>query len=292
MNKKYRWLSVRANTKEYLNPAYYDRILKSYRFNSKSDLELLRDRIEHAPSARKFIEFGPGTGRATKIAIDYAKHMERITLVDLSKRMLARCRQKFSESKTLYYVASDTIDFLLAAKGRYDFAFSLWSFSHSTHQTLSRLGIKNGSQKIRLAVNKFLTNNLQPGGSFFLMHFDSLSEEQMISIKQRRHAFPIFKDSTRQSPSKLLIDDILKCLKARGVITFTCKRYKGDPLEFHSIDEALEYYLNFHMESHFNTSGSIDKIIEELSADIEKYRNRDGVIRITPGCFIYNIVRR
>jgi SAM-dependent methyltransferase len=289
---KYPWLSVKTDAKEYLIPAYYDRILKEYRFGGKSDLELLKAVAIEISKTAEVVEFGSGTGRATKTVIDSIEHIERLTLVDLSKRMLARCKQRFSGLATVRYVASDTIDFLIATKKEYDFAFSLWSFSHSTHQTLSRLGMRAGTKKIRRAVEKFLTKNLRHGGSFFLIHFDSLSEEQKISIKQRRRTFSIFKNNTKQSPSKLLLDKILEHLRKRGVIDFTCKHYVGDPIQFHSLDEVLEYYLNFHMESHFNTSDSINKIIKELSADIEKCRDHDGVIKITPGCFVYNIVRR
>ena len=68
--------------------------------------------------------------------------------------------------------------------------------------------------------------------------------------------------------------------------------YIGKPLEFYSVDEALEYYLNFHMEPHFNESARVDEILRELTGDIEKHKDADDIMRITPGCFIYTIKRK
>ena len=203
--------------------------------------------------------------------------------------MLAFCKQKFEGKDFFEYIQSDSVNFLASTQATYDFVFSLWSFSHSVHQNLSDLGMEKGGQKIKDALRKFLGKNLRPGGSFSLMHFDSLSPEQRISIKQRKRRYPIFADGEKQSPSKLLIDEILEVLKSEGVVEFTCAHYAGKPIEFISLNEALEYYTNFHMECHFNKSPDIAEIMAELSADIERHREGDGIIRIAPGCFMYDI---
>lgn len=286
---KYPWLSITILREAYLQPDYYGRILKEYIFAGKRDVEFLKERAEKVFKEAKVLELGPGNGRATEVALNSLSQPKQFTLVDLSSQMLEYCKRKFADKDFFDYITSDAVDFLASTQGAYDFVFSLWSFSHSVHQNLQDLGIEKGGQKVREAINKFLTKNLQPGGSFFLIHFDSLSPEQRISIKQRKRAYPIFTDNEKESPSKLLIDDVLNNLKSQGLIEFVVTHYDGKPIEFASLDEALEYYTNFHMECHFNNSPEINEIMAELSADIEKCRDEDGVIRIMPGCFMYDI---
>jgi len=289
--EKYSWLSIVAPPEKYLRPDYYDRVLKDYIFEGKRDIEFLRERCGSISEDVHVVEFGPGSGRATEVALNSIKNIKSLTLVDLSDWMLEKCQQRFADKKFIEYVKSDSVDFLLATREVYDFAFSLWSFSHSTHQNLQNLGIEHGSEKVRRALVKFLIENLKANGSFYLMHFDSLSDEQRISIKQRKRDNPIFVDDQKESPSKLLIDEILANLKLQGIIEFTATHYDGKPLEFSSLEEALEYYTNFHMECHFNSSAMIGEIITELSVDLEKHRDKDGIIRIIPGCFVYDIKR-
>jgi phospholipid N-methyltransferase len=287
--KKYPWLSIAMPREAYLKPDYYGHILKEYIFDGRSDLEFLKERAGKIRDGASILELGPGNGRATEAALNAMAQPKKLTLVDLSSQMLEYCKKKFADRDFLDYIKSDAVDFLASTQETYDFVFSLWSFSHSVHQNLQDLGLEKGGEKIRDAITKFLRNNIQPGGSFFLIHFDSLSPEQRISIKQRRRAYPIFANNKQQSPSKLLIDEVLTNLKSQGLIDFTCTHYDGKPIEFASLNEALEYYTNFHMECHFNNSPDINEIMTELSADIEKCRDVDGVIRIMPGCFIYDI---
>jgi hypothetical protein len=70
-----------------------------------------------------------------------------------------------------------------------------------------------------------------------------------------------------------------------------CTHLVGLPIVFTGLDEALEYYLNFHMESVFNDSDELGEIVLELSADLLKYQQNDGTITIRPGCFIYKVKR-
>ena len=65
----------------------------------------------------------------------------------------------------------------------------------------------------------------------------------------------------------------------------------GTPIVFPTVGDALEYYLNFHMESHFNESPRLPEIVEQMEADIRKYEANDGTIQIKPACFIYSITR-
>ena len=55
------------------------------------------------------------------------------------------------------------------------------------------------------------------------------------------------------------------------------------------MDEALEYYLNFHLESYQNDSQQLDEIIQGITKDLEVHKDNDGAIRVRPGCFVYEI---
>jgi len=289
--QKYPWLSITTTLDKYIEPDYYDKILKNYIFNGKHDLDFLKEAVECVANGANIVEFGPGTGRATSVVIASTKDIKSLTLVELSDRMLEKCKERFSNKKFIEYINSDTIDFILSNNKQFDFAFSLWSFSHSVHQNLKSLGLEVGKIIVRQAIIKLLTKSLKTGGSFFLIHFDSLSQEQSISIKQRRKDNFIFQENTLQSPSKVLMDELLAELKHNGGIDFSCQHFIGEPIKFNSMDEALEYYLNFHMESHFNESKNIEVILEELTNDIKKLQSPDGSIKINPGCYIYNIAR-
>ncbi|MEJ0053794.1 MAG: class I SAM-dependent methyltransferase [bacterium] len=286
----YRWLRVSPTGDGYIEPDYYDQLLRKYIFDGKEDTEYFREHLAKAPSHSAFLELGPGTGRATNILFASVPDIHSLTLVDLSSRMLSSCKQVFTRKECISYVVSDSIDFLLSVQSSYDYIYSLWSLSHSIHKNLEDLGKEDGKAKVREALLKMVRENLNRNGSLFLIHFDSSSPEQEISIRQRRRDSrdrKLFADVSKQSPSKEILDECLEELRRSGEICFECERHVGTALEFSSLDEALEYYLNFHMASYFNTSSSIDDILKELSQDLLEHQGSDGKIRIVPGCFIY-----
>lgn len=165
----------------------------------------------------------------------------------------------------------------------------MWSFSHSIHQILTANGFNKGKEYVQGGLNKFLKENLKRESSFFLIHFDSQSSEQKILINQWKKVFPIFDNHNQQSPSKLLIDEELNKLKEERVIDFTSSHFIGKPIVYASENEALETFMNFHMESYFNESELVLDIISELKNYFKNYTNDLGEISIPPGCFIYNI---
>lgn len=64
----------------------------------------------------------------------------------------------------------------------------------------------------------------------------------------------------------------------------------GGTIEFdESPKEALERFMNFHMESYFNESNDVEKIINELKNYFQLFTNEDGTISIKPGCFIFEV---
>ncbi|MCR6473754.1 class I SAM-dependent methyltransferase [Bacillus safensis] len=292
LKKMYPWLNINTTVEEYVEASYYNRILKEYIFNNKTDLEYFKDWFSnnfHKNSS--VLELGCGTGRVSELALELASDSHSLTLLDLSNQMLNFTQDKFKNHNHINYINSDSIDFLWETKKTYDLVYSLWSFSHSIHQILTANGFNKGKEYVQGGLNKFLKENLKRESSFFLIHFDSQSSEQKILINQWKKVFPIFDNHNQQSPSKLLIDEELNKLKEERVIDFTSSHFIGKPIVYASENEALETFMNFHMESYFNESELVLDIISELKNYFKNYTNDLGEISIPPGCFIYNIKR-
>ena len=291
--EKYPWLGRTTSVKNYIEPDYYDRLLKDYIFAGKSDLSHARNffsSLDLGKSAN-VLELGCGNGRATKIALAEfpCAHFD---LVDLSPRMIKRAKAYFAgERARIRYIRSDSVAYLENTDEIYDVIFSLWSFSHSTHQILSSMGLRKGKQRIEKAIRKFVLGNMKKGSVFFLMHFDSLSDEQRILIRQWKRVFPIFNENKRQSPSKRYIDEILRKLADEGTIKLSIEHFKGKPIVYRSLDEALETFMNFHLESFFNRLPDAGEIIRDLERYFRRFEKRDGSIEISPGCFMYKFIK-
>lgn len=184
-----RWLERANAVEDYLEPAYYEQLLKEYRFDGKSDLELFADYcVERPGSVRRALELGAGTGRATSV--------------------------------------------------------------------------------------------------FFLIHFDSLSEEQRILMAQWKKVFPIFNATDSQSPSLRITEEIFREFEQRGTIALSFRQEVGEPIRYASLDEALEILMNFHLETYFNHSPLRDSVLAELRTYCSERQAADGSISITPGCLI------
>lgn len=287
---KYPWLSTTTTVEDYVEPKYYDLLLKEYSFSSKKDLEFLEEFLKKHPVKQNLsiLELGCGSGRATKIALEHLKG--NFQLVDLSSRMITFCKQKFNK-KQITFVNTDLLSFLNSTDATYDIIFSLWSFSHAVHQALIIKGTEKGTEYVRQTINKMILQNMKKSSSFFLIHFDSLSDEQKILMKQWRRVFPIYSNNTIQSPSKTIIDNVLQALQKKGFITLKCTHLRGDDIVYKSAEEALEIFMNFHMESYFNNSPLASEIIDDLLAYFKKFTLPDGTIRIKPGCFIYEVTK-
>ena len=108
-------------------------------------------------------------------------------------------------------------------------------------------------------------------------------------MQQWRKVYPIYNDINVQSPSKLLIEESLQLLEKRGFIKLESTHYKGYEITYSSIEEALEIFLNFHMESYFNESPLLPQVIEELVSYFKNFTDKNGMIKIKPGCFVYKI---
>jgi len=290
--QEYPWLKITTTLEEYVEPEYYDRLLKEYIFHGKRDTQIFEDFLKSIPFNKdiKALELGCGTGRSTEIFIDSSKiKYSKLVLIDMSKRMLDFCRNRFRNYENLEFIEADSITFLEKTTEVYGVIFSLWSFSHSVHQILIKRGVTAGRKYVQKVITKMIKENMGKSSKFFLIHFDSLSEEQKILMRQWKNAFPIYTDLDAQSPSKLSIDDVLQELHKEGIIELKSSYFEGEAITYSSINEALEIFLNFHMESYFNETKQLPNIIDELIQYFRKFTDKDGKIRIKPGCFIYMV---
>ena len=130
---------------------------------------------------------------------------------------------------------------------------------------------------------------MKKGSSIFIIHFDSMSDEQRILMQQWKKIFPIYHNTNIQSPSKLLIDEVLSSLENQKLIKSESTHYEGRGIMYSSVEEALEIFLNFHMESYFNESLLLPQVIDELAAYFENFVDKNGILKIKSGCFIYKI---
>ncbi len=284
------WLRITTTIEDYVEPNYYNKLLKEYIFDKKTDLKIFEDEIKKNLNSKKILELGCGSGRASKIMLDNIKNAE-YDLLDLSSKMIKYTENRFNDKK-INFIQSDTINYLYETKKEYDFVFSLWSYSHSVHQQMHKYGVSDGSKYVKNAIKKFIICNLKSNGKFFIIHFDSLSDEQKILMKQWKRIYKTFNCITKQSPSLIATRQILNELKMNNIIKYEEKHYVGEPIKYKNIDEALEIFLNFHMESYFNETEELYEVYNDVKKGLNKYLNQDGSISIKPGCFIYIIEKK
>ncbi|MBT9151061.1 MAG: Trans-aconitate 2-methyltransferase [candidate division WS2 bacterium] len=285
--EQYPWLAKVNTVEDYLPPEYYQHLLKPYTFDGVSDLSLL-EKFLYNKKPSKVLELGCGSGRASRTVVSIIPTAD-YTFSDLSERMLEAAKQHLPAESS--FVISDAIEYMENAKDQYDLVYTLWSFSHSTHQHIHRLGIKKAEDYISSVTKKFVWENIVKDGSFFLIHFDSLSQEQSILMRQWKRVFLAFANIEEQSPSKQIIDKTLLELDTKGEIVLSMNHLQGDAIHYESEDEVLETFMNFHLETYFNNLPLTKSVINDIKGQISKYRNDDGSYDIIPGCYIYSFIK-
>lgn len=287
--ERYSWLKITTTVEEYVDASYYNKILKDYIFNNKSDLEYFDNWLSNLETTgKKVLELGCGSGRVTDVLLNKNINYSKLILLDLSNQMLDFCKQKYKD-KDIEYVKSDSIKYLDLAEEKFDIVYTLWSFSHSVHQIFHELGLKEGKVYIKKVLSNFFRRKMSKNGQFFLIHFDSMSDEQKILMKQWHKVYKTFSNIEEQSPSLKVIEEVFNELQEDGIIQFQEQHYIGKEIVYKNINEALEIFMNFHMESYFNESNDVEKIINELKNYFQLFTNEDGTISIKPGCFIFEV---
>lgn len=293
MHNKYPWLNILVeNISDYMDPGYYDKLLKDYVFNGKNDLQIMKEYLQNNFTFDQeidILEIGCGTGRASEVALDYFKKFKSFDLVDLSTKMMGLAKQKLNRNE-LNFIKEDSIQFMADCTKKYNLVFSLWNLAHSIQPRAIQNGLSEATKYVKETLQKFCTTNLKDKGKLFIFHYDSLSEEQKILTKQKRKYFDIFSEDSEQSYSKKLLDDIFSDLHRNRVISVKTTHYLGDPIEYNSLDEALEIFMNFHLESEFNNLENTNEIVEDIENDLKLYEN-NGKYLVAPGLFVYEIAK-
>lgn len=284
---RYPWLGVHISSTEYLGPDYYQKLLRPYVFGGRTDLQILREWLEDGSLTSRIpaLEIGPGPGRATSVFLS-ARQTQSLQLVDLSNQMLSYCRRRFVDEKRLLYMQKDAVEFLRECETSFSLGFSLWSLSHSIHRAIQDRGELEGEKVSREAIRALFTSVLEPGGRFLLIHFDPSSQEQRISLRQRSKLQP-FLTSKTEVPSRLIIDSVCADLQQRGLIQVDIEHLSGEPIRYAGMDDALEIFMNLHMEGMFNEHRLLPGVIRELTEDLARYQDESGRITIETGCYLY-----
>ena len=285
--EKYPWLKYVNWVEDYLPPEYYKDLLQPYTFNGVTDIQLLKNFLKNK-NVSSALELGCGSGRASAAAVQMFPGVN-YTFSDLSKRMLTSAKSHLPQDAS--FVVSDAIEFMENTANTFDLVYTLWSFSHSTHQHLHRLGIEDGRKYISRVLEKFVLENIKKDGALFLIHFDSLSDEQSVLMRQWQRVFPTFANIDQQSPSKQITEETLTKLDTNGDIRLNVQHLQGDVIQYESEDVLLETFMNFHLETFFNQSEYLQTVLEDIKMQVATYKQNDGTYAVTPGCYVYSFIK-
>lgn len=287
---KYDFLNRTNSVEEYLPPEYYNNLLKPYTFDGKSDLQIFKKYLKNLKDINNVLEICSGSGRVSDVLLETIPEAY-LTVSDLSQRMIDYSKNKFRANEKIKYIQGDAILSALNLEDKYDLVYTLWGFSHSVHQHMHKEGIAKTKELLKTFFRKILTN-MNPEGRFYLVHFDSMSDEQRILMRQWKRVYSAFSNLSQQSPSKIALDEILHDLDSRNEIILTVRHLTGDPIVYESENLLMETFLNFHLETYFNTSPLLPTVIEDIREQIKKYRKPDGTFSIATGCYIYEFKKR
>ena len=265
---------------EYLAPEYYDRILKKYGTQDglHEDLDLLADFLKKRSSNGTILELGCGSGRATRI-ITNSGHYHDLTVTDLSKQMLSFVQQE-EGSKISEYEQSDHIEYLQKTKKEFDTVISLWSLAHSVFPWYAKHG-QDAFKLIEDILTSFFAKNLKSGGAAFIIQTDGASEEQKLIKKSWFLGDGILTKGQLetdyytdfQSPSIRILNSVFATLINNKVFDSagtSVTQVLGNEIEYESLDEALEIFMNFHLEGEFNGTAAFTPVYDFLKSEFEK----------------------
>ncbi len=295
MNKRkveYDFLKKKNSVEEYVPPDYYNKLLKPYVFNGKTDLEIFNEFLESIEGKNTVLEICSGSGRVSEVMLKNTPNVE-LTLSDLSDRMLEFTKNKFKKMDNISFLQGDAVELLNnLGDNQYDLVYTLWGFSHSVHQHMHEKGVEKTKELVKTSFEHLFNNNLSSGSHFYLIHFDSMSDEQRILMRQWQRVYPVFSDISTQSPSKRILDEVFHEFDNKNKIVLKTKHLIGDPIIYENEALLLEIFMNFHLETYFNNSEIVTDVVDDIRKCIKKYRNSDGSFSIPTGCYIYEIEKR
>lgn len=289
VKQKYPFLDQSWEEQNYIPAKYYNSILKDYIFDNLTDLEIFEKFLtsSNLPTNAKCLELGCGSGRVTNIFLNKQPDAD-LDILDFSPQMLDYTRSRFLDKK-LTTISSDTINYLETTQKKYDFVYTLWSFSHSLQQQIRT----RTHDEVGTVLKKFFKENMNTNGKFFLIHFDSLSEEQNVMMPLWEKLFPGTINLTTQSPSFQITTKALEEMAQDNVINYKLDHKIGTPIHYKSIKEAMEVYMNFHLEAQLNEwpQNELSAAVQHIESHLEKYKDDKGELYIKPGCFVIEVTR-
>lgn len=111
-------------------------------------------RIRKYAKGERILEIAPGYGRCTQFLLQCC---QRLSVVDLTEKCIASCRQKFAAHAHLDYHVNDGKSLAFVADNSLDFVFSWDSLVHANDEVLA-------------AYLRELSGKLKPGGFGFIHH--------------------------------------------------------------------------------------------------------------------------
>jgi len=289
-------------TTTYLTPQYYDQILKKYSHHNIDDLEILAENLRKQPHYDNILELGCGSGRATKVILNNCTY-NQLTLTDLSSEMLDYTKngvifedqnppQRSTLNAQLKIVPTDHLQYLMTTQDKYDLVVSLWSLGHSIDPWYLKLG-ENAETIIKYILKTFIIQNLNPKGRIFFIHTDWQSEEQLIRRECRQLNDPnnhLTYYKFADSPSVRICKEVFTELVQRNILDGNgtkATHLLGDEIKYDSIDEALEVFLNFHMEGEFNNGEAKNKTEKFLVNKLQNITRGKGSLSIGTGFWVF-----
>jgi len=283
------WANL-TKTDQYIGARYYDQILKVYSALGLEDLEFLRLFIKKNKYLGRVLELGCGTGRATDIILKNSYYKD-ILATDLSEEMIKHAKKKYRNKRRISYKISDHLDFLSKTNEKFDTVISLWSLGHSIDPWYLKY-YPNSEKIITSKLYDFFDKNLNSQGKIFFIHTDWNSEEQKIRrecrlLNDKNDELKYYKYS--DSPSMRICCEVFsKLIKKKIFIKEKTKIYKlfGDDIIYSSIEEAIEVFMNFHMEGEFNNS-NFESSYKFLHDQFEHIIEKKGNLAIGTGFWIF-----
>lgn len=284
--------------KDYLTPQYYNKILKKYSSGNFDDLAILKTFINKDKLLNNILELGCGTGRATKVLCENI-NFKKLVLTDISQEMLDYTRELISVNKNnkIEYKRVDHIKYLLDTKEKFDLVISYWSYAHSVYPCYEKYTFQAESL-IKSILIKFIIMNIEKNGRLLMIQTDGDSEEQRIvkncwfiadSLKEHKN---IQKEYYKEyiSPANYILRGVYKDLVKSKILDIkTTKIIKiiGNSVKYKDIDDAIEIFMNFHLEGKYNNSDIEKDIISYLKQEFERIIKKKGELRITTGYFVF-----
>lgn len=112
-------------------------------------------------------------------------------------------------------------------------------------------------------------------------------------MKQWAKKSYVYNRGNKLSLSLEAIKSSLESLKNENIINYEINHLQGDPIYYTSMEEALEIFLNFHLEGEFNNcdENNWNAAVKEVQADLQNYVLDDKRLAIRPACYTI-LIRR